>query len=110
MPIIAIISPLRHIHRMLAGVALAVALGGCGEKLSRDDFAAAVKDKTTADVQAAIGKPDGVDDSAPGMLKWTYKSRTFNTGEATKLDKQTIVVFQERHPNAPPTVADVLYD
>jgi hypothetical protein len=111
MPSIQIAAPLRSIKRAVGFAALAITLTACGEKLSREDFAAAVKDKTTADVQSAMGKPHAVDESAAGMVKWTYKSKTFSTGDsATKLDKQTIVVFQQRDPNAPATVADVQYD
>jgi hypothetical protein len=98
-------------HRLLGVLALAVLLGGCGEKLSREDFVTKVKDKTTSDVQAAVGKPDNIDQSTPGTIKWMYESKTFNTGDAaTKLDKKTIVVFQQRDPSSPATVADVMYD
>ena len=104
-------SPYRGIHRLLGTLALAVMLAGCGEKLSREDFASKVKDKTTGDVQAAMGKPKSVDESTPGTIKWMYESKTFSTGDAaTKLDRKTIVVFHQRDPNSPATVADVLYD
>lgn len=110
MPNIAPPSRLRSIKRALAFAALGMILGACGEKLSREDFAAAVKDKTTADVQSAMGKPHAVDESVAGTVKWTYKSKTFSTGEATKMDNQAIVVFQQRDPKSPATVADVQYD
>ena len=103
-------SSLYAANRFVVFAALMVALGGCGEKLSREDFAAAVKDKTAADVQKTVGKPDAVDESQPGAVKWTYTSKTFSTGEATKMDKRAVVVFQQRDPNAPATVADVMYD
>ena len=111
MPNIVSHSRHRNIHRLLGALTLAVVLAGCGEKLSRDDFTSKVKDKTTTDVQAAMGKPDSIDQSTPGTIKWMYESKTFSTGDAaTKLDKKTIVVFQQRDPNSPATVADVMYD
>ena len=112
MPRIAANSPLRNARSLLACVTLAtvIVLSGCGEKLSREDFTIAVKDKTAADVQKKMGKPDADDESAPGALKWIYKSTTFSTGEATKMDNRAIVVFQQRDPNTPATVADVAYD
>ena len=104
-------SPRNNINRLLGAFALAIVLGGCGEKLSREDFTTKVKDKTTSDVQAVVGKPDSIDQSTPGTIKWMYESKTFSTGDAaTKLDKKTIVVFQQRDPNSPATVADVMYD
>jgi hypothetical protein len=89
-------------------LAAAFLVAGCGERLSRDDFAALVKDKSTAEVQARHGKPDAVDESG-GTVKWIYSSKTFNTGENTKMDDKTILVFSKTDPNAPPKVADVQY-
>lgn len=101
----------RSNRQIILAVALTVFLGACGQKISRDDFATAVKGKNTKEVQAAMGKPDSVDESKPGTIRWTYESRTFSTGEAaTKRDNRTIVVFQQRDPASAPTVADVLFD
>ena len=109
---IAANSPLRNARGLLACITLAlvVVLSGCSQKVSREDFTTAVKDKTTADVEKTMGKPDAVDESAPGAVKWIYKSKTFSTGETTKMDNRAIVVFQQRDPKAPATVADVAYD
>jgi hypothetical protein len=96
-----------------AGKALIVAavffVAACGERLSRDDFAALVKDKSPAEVEARHGKPDAVEESG-GSLKWIYASKTFNTGElTTKTDEKTVVVFAKTDPNSPAKVVDVLY-
>jgi hypothetical protein len=100
----------RKTCHLVGALALAVVLAACGEKLSREDFVLAVKDKTASDVQSKMGKPDYVDESTPGVLKWEYRSKTFSTGDSTKLDKKTIIVFQQRETSLPATVADVLYD
>ena len=89
-------------------VAAAFLVAGCGERLSRDDFAALVKDKSTTEVETRHGKPDAVDESG-GTVKWIYTSKTFTTGESTKMDNKTILVFSKTDPNAPAKVADVQY-
>jgi hypothetical protein len=95
------------------GKALIVAavffVAGCGERISREDFAAMVKDKSTTEVQARHGKPDAVDESVPGTVKWTYTSKTFTTGESTKMDTHTVLVFARNDANAPAKVVEVLY-
>jgi hypothetical protein len=89
-------------------VAAVFLVAGCGERLSRDDFAALVKDKSTTEVQARHGKPDAVDESG-GTVKWIYISKTFNTGESTKMDEKTVLVFAKNGSNTPAKVVDVQY-
>ena len=89
-------------------VAAVFLVAGCGERLSRDDFAALVKDKSTKEVEARLGKPDAVDESG-GTVKWTYTSKTFNTGESTKMDEKTVLVFAKNDSNTPAKVVDVQY-
>jgi hypothetical protein len=89
-------------------VAAVFLVAGCGERLSRDDFATLVKDKSTTEVQARHGKPDAVDESG-GTVKWIYISKTFNTGESTKMDEKTVLVFAKNDPNTPAKVVDVQY-
>jgi hypothetical protein len=99
----------------LSGISKALILAavffvaGCGERLSRDDFAALVKDKSAAEVQARHGKPDAVDETG-GTLKWTYTSKTFNTGESTKMDEKTVLIFAKNDPTTPAKVVDVQYE
>lgn len=92
-------------------VAMIFLLTGCGERISRDDFTAAVKDNSTSEVTARFGNPDAVDESADNTVKWTYKSRTFGVESGgTKLDARTIVVFRKSGPDAPARVVEVLYE
>lgn len=90
-------------------VALVCVFAGCGERLSRDDFAVLVKDKTTTEVAARLGKPDSIDESIAGAARWTYTSKTFSVEGGTKMDAKTIVVFRQTGPNAPPKAVEVLY-
>jgi hypothetical protein len=99
---------LSAISRILI-IAFAFALAGCGERLSRDDFAALVKDKTTTEVAARIGKPDAVDESIGGTIRWTYTSKTFSVEGGTKMDAKTVVVFRQTAPNTAAKAVEVLY-
>lgn len=90
--------------------ALVIAVAGCGELFSREDFVSRVKDKSTAEVQKEIGKPDAIDESVPGTLRWTYEGKTFHTEGGTKRDKKTVVVFRQGDAGAPAKVADVVYE
>lgn len=91
-------------------VAVALALTACGERFSRDDFGALVKDSSTTEVAKKFGKPDIVDESIGGVIRWTYKSKTFGTEGGTKLDQRTIIVFRQTDPNAPAKAVEVLYE
>lgn len=92
-------------------VAMIFLLAGCGERISRDDFTAAVKDNSTSEVAARFGDPDAVEEVAADVVKWIYKSRTFGTGEGgTRLDSRTIVVFRRTAPDAPARAIEVLYE
>ncbi|HUF82562.1 MAG TPA: hypothetical protein VMN03_15610, partial [Burkholderiales bacterium] len=61
-------------------------LTGCGERISRDDFDAAVKGQSTSEVAARFGDPDAVDDSVASTVRWTYNSKTFRIEGGTKMD------------------------
>ena len=89
--------------------ALVCVLSSCGERLSREDFAALVKDKSATEVAARIGKPDAVDESIAGSTRWTYTSKTFSVEGGTKMDAKTVVVFRQIDPNASAKVVEVLY-
>ena len=53
-----------------AAVSLGVALAACSEMLSREDFAARVKDKSDTEVKKAVGTPAASrrDPAGPGYL------------------------------------------
>ena len=94
----------------VAAVATAVVFAGCSEMLSRDDFAARVKDKSDAEVTKLVGKPAAVDTSAPGQVAWTYTSRTFNIQEGNKFDSKAVVVFNKAGSNGQLRVTDVKFE
>src|SRR4026207_2370528 len=77
----------------VAAFALGLVFAGCSAMLSRDDFAARVKDKSDSEVAKLVGKPAVVDSSKPNEVTWTYNSRTFNVEERNKFDSKAVVVF-----------------
>ena len=91
-------------------VAATFVLAACSEKLSRDDFAARVKDKSDAEVAKLIGKPESVDASAPDQVTWTYTARTFNIEAGNKFDGRTIVVFSKAAADGKLKVTGVKYE
>ena len=76
-------------------VAAGLAFAGCTEMLSRDDFAARVKDKSDNEVTKAVGKPTAVENTGPDQVAWTYTSRTFNIEAGNKFDTKAVVVFSK---------------
>ena len=90
-------------------IAAALFVAACGERVSREDFATQVQDKSMTEVQKRHGKPDSVDESDAGKVKWIYTSKTFSTGDSTKMDSKTVVVFTKTDANAAGKVIEVLY-
>jgi hypothetical protein len=88
---------------------LGVALSACSEMLSREDFAARVKDKSDVEVKQAIGKPAAVDEK-PDQVTWTYNSRTFNIEEGNKFDSKTVVVFSKAGTEGKLRAVDVKFE
>jgi hypothetical protein len=78
----------------IGAVTLGVALSACSEMLSREDFAARVKDKSDKEVAQSIGKPAQVAENGPNVT-WIYNSRTFNVEERNKFDSKAVVVFSK---------------
>ena len=103
------IGNLKSLSSKVLIVALVCVFASCGERLSRDDFAMLVKDKTTTEVAARLGKPDSIDESIAGTARWTYTSKTFGVEGGTKMDAKTIVVFRQTDSNAPAKAVEVLY-
>lgn len=94
----------------VTGVAACLVIAGCGEPLSRDDFAARVKDKSDTEVAKAIGKPAAVDTTAPDQVTWTYTSRTFNIEDGNKFDSKALVVFSKAGSNGGFRATDVKFE
>jgi hypothetical protein len=94
----------------MAAVALGLALSACSEMLSREDFAARVKDKTDVEVKQEVGKPAAIDESGPDQVTWTYNSRTFNIEERNKFDEKTVVVFSKAGTDGKLKAVDVRFE
>ena len=82
-------------HTLAAVMALTgvMALAGCAEIHTREDFTAKVDGKSMQDVRAVVGKPLKVDDSEAGRVMWIYERRTINIENKNKLDPRTVLVF-----------------
>lgn len=100
----------RRFLRNVTAVALSFVFAGCSEMLSRDDFAARVKDKSDAEVAKLVGKPAAVDTSAPGQVAWTYNARTFNIEQGNKFDTKAVVVFSKAGTSGQLKATDVRFE
>jgi hypothetical protein len=100
-----------NISRMLFAAAALVAIAGCGDVRSRSDFETLINGLSPVDVQAKVGKPAAVEESAD-TIRWTYNKATFATSEkgSAQFDKKTIIVFRKPAGNVPGTVAEVTYE
>ena len=65
---------------------------GCSGVSNREDFAAALKNKTEPEVLRYAGKPVSVDGADPNRVAWIYKSKTFDV-PTRKTDAETDVIF-----------------
>ena len=75
-----------------------MALTGCSGQVSgtaRGLFTGYVTDKTEEEVVAKVGKPDSVDNSKPNTPRWTYKKKTFDPDNQSRIDDETILIFQK---------------
>jgi hypothetical protein len=93
-----------------AAFALGLVFAGCSEILSRDDFAARVKDKSDTEVAKIVGKPAAVDSTKPNEVTWTYNSRTFNVAERNKFDSKAVVVFNKTSSDGSLRAVDVKFE
>jgi len=74
-----------------------MALTGCSGQVSgtaRGLFIGYVTDKTEEEVIAKVGKPESVD-TKPNTLRWTYKKKTFDPDNQSRIDDETILIFQK---------------
>jgi outer membrane protein assembly factor BamE (lipoprotein component of BamABCDE complex) len=74
-------------------LAICLVLGGCSERMNREDFVTLLKGKTEQEVLKIEGRPTTVDDKSPDRHVWTYTSRTFDVSNQNKMDARTIVIF-----------------
>ncbi len=99
-------------HLRTAGAAAcavaALALAGCGPVYERSDFLKEVQNKSEAEVQKALGKPDSIDASNPDRVVWTYKGESFDLANGNKRDSKEIVVFARVGDKL--TVTDVQFE
>jgi len=75
-----------------------MALTGCSGSFSgtaRGLFTGYVTDKTEEEVVAKVGKPESVDNSKPNTPRWTYKKKTFDPDNQSRVDDETILIFQK---------------
>jgi hypothetical protein len=82
------------VARVLCAILLAVAaltLASCGKTYARGDFQKLVINKTTAQVEAAVGKPDWEDNFDPKI--WTYRATTFDPANNGKKDEKALLFF-----------------
>ena len=77
---------------------MVLVLSGCAGEFSgtaRGLFVGYVTDKTEDEVVAKVGKPASVDASRPNTLRWTYKKKTFDPDNQSRIDDETILIFQK---------------
>lgn len=94
----------------IAAFSISFAIAGCSEMLSRDDFAARVKDKSDTEVAKLVGKPTAVESIAPDQVTWTYNSKTFNIQEGNRFDTKAVVVFSKAASDGKLTAKDVRFE
>ncbi len=95
---------------VVVAATLGVALSACSEMLSREDFAARVKDKSDREVAKSIGKPTQVDTSGTDQVTWIYNSKTFNVEERNKFDSKSMVVFSKTPTDGTLKAVDVKFE
>jgi hypothetical protein len=94
----------------VAAIAATLVFSGCSEMMSRDDFAARVRDKSDAEVAKLVGKPAVVETTAPDQVAWVYNSKTFNVEERNKFDTKTVVVFAKSQSDGKLKAVDVKFE
>lgn len=84
------------VRRLLAAI-IAVALAGCigGAGYPRGQFSGYVLEKSEAEVQDKVGKPDAIDTTDKEHPVWVYKGKTFDTENNNQTDSVTRVIFSK---------------
>jgi len=81
-----------------AACGIVLALNGCSGQVSgtaRGLFIGYVTDKTEEEVIATVGKPAAVEPATPTTLRWVYKKKTFDPDNQSRIDDETILIFQK---------------
>ena len=81
-----------------AACGIVLTLTGCSGQVSgtaRGLFVGYVTDKTEEEVVAKVGKAESIDNSIPNTLRWTYKKKTFDPDNQSRVDEETILIFQK---------------
>lgn len=92
-----------------AAVAL-VALVGCGEKMSREDFQTRVQNATEKEVKKKVGSPEASESRSAGEKVWVYNQKTFNIEKGNAFDARSLVVFREGAPGGEARVSEVRFE
>ena len=87
-----------------------LALVGCGEKMSREDFQTRVQNATEKEVKKKIGSPDASESRAAGEKVWVYNQKTFNIEKGNAFDARSLVVFREGSPGGEARVSEVRFE
>jgi hypothetical protein len=95
-------------RRAAAAVAL-LALVGCGERMSREDFQTRVQNANETEVREKLGKPDA-SQTAGDEKVWVYNQKTFNIEKGNTFDARTLVVFKPSAPGGEARVAEVKFE
>ena len=91
----------------IAGI---LAITGCAETFTREDFTGKVNGKSMQDVRSEIGKPAKVDADEAGTVRWTYERRTIDIENKNKWDERAVVVFTAPASGSEATVSEVRFE
>ncbi len=84
--------------------------GGGGGGHPRGQFTGYVMDQNEEEVTAKVGKPDVVDNASPNIVKWTYKSKTFDPDNNNQSDKEAILILTRDPASGKLKVTDVQFN
>ena len=87
--------------------AVMLCLAGCQPVQTREDFKGAVINKSPAEVENHLGKPDSIDNSNPSVIVWVYKGMTFDMENNNKRDPSARVIFGRQNAAGSESVIDV---
>ena len=65
---------------------------------TRGQFTGYVMDQNEEEVTAKVGKPDVVDNASPNIVKWTYKSKTFDPDNNNQSDDADGAHYEHSFP------------
>ena len=95
--------------RNVAAAFALLALVGCGERMSREDFQTRVQNANETEVRKKLGKPDA-SQSAGDEKVWVYNQKTFNVEKGNTFDARTLVVFKSGAGGGEARVSEVRFE